>query len=383
MALEEEEETPRDLLLVAADLKFKLSLDRGDATTSEQLLEIITENKMVSFYEDCIRENLLEEDERLLGSMRKECEGLIQTAEEAIENADENEGETEVRIAKTKLAQLLTYMKDKDTAVAAWEDIQALSPGKKIDNALTLLRIALAYEDSDLFKRINPKCAELVEKGGDWDRRNRYFVYQGIQHLRERNFKTAAQLFLKVVPSFGATEVIDYNDFIFYTVLVNILHLDRVSLKKKVIDCPEIIQVIEQIDNLQPLLHSLYECNYNQYFQAVVGIMDQIKRDRVLVTHEKFLLHEYRHTGYDQFLRPYRSVTLKTMSDEFGLDIDFIEEDLCGFITEGRIKCAIDKVDGVVANRLYNERDIEYKGIVKRGDNLLNRMEKLSKYLLL
>jgi len=382
MALEEEE-TPRDLLLVAADLKFKLSLDRGDATTSEQLLEIITENKMVSFYEDCIRENLLEEDERLLGSMRKECEGLIQTAEEAIENADENQGETEVREAKTKLAQLLTYMKDKDTAVAAWENIQALSPGKKIDNALTLLRIALAYEDSDLFKRINPKCAELVEKGGDWDRRNRYFVYQGIQHLRERNFKTAAQLFLKVVPSFGATEVIDYNDFIFYTVLVNILHLDRVILKKKVIECPEIIQVIEQIDYLQPLLHSLYECNYNQYFQAVVGIMDQIKSDRVLVTHEKFLLHEYRHTGYDQFLRPYRSVTLKTMSDEFGLDVDFIEEDLCGFITEGRIKCAIDKVDGVVANRLYNERDIEYKGIVKRGDNLLNRMEKLSKYLLL
>ena len=73
-----------------------------------------------------------------------------------------------------------------------------------------------------------------MDKAGDWDRRNRFIVYQGIQALRERNFKSAGQHLLKVIPSFTATEVIDFNKLIFYVVLVNIIHLDRVNLKKKV-----------------------------------------------------------------------------------------------------------------------------------------------------
>jgi len=381
-----DDETPRDLLLDAADYKFYLSttpegVDLENSKT--ELLKIIKENNMIDFFNSCVAEGILEPNEMLVGKMEKEVEGLLAKAKEEIEKAENEEGEVEVRDAKLKEAQIITYARDKDAAVKAWEAIDGLSSTKRIDIQLTILRIALAYDDNELFRRVNSKCKDMVEKGGDWDRRNRMFVYQGVQFIRERNFKAASELFLKVAPSFTATEVIDFHHLILYTILTNILHKDRVSLKKEVVDSPEILGEIETMPSAKVMLHSLYECEYNKFFTSLVEIMKVIKADRFLSIHDKFLLHEYRFFAYDQFLRPYRSVTLETMSQEFGLSVEFLENDLCGFITEGKLKCAIDSVDGVVATRQYRQRDVEFQKVIKRGDNLINRLEKLSRTLLL
>lgn len=382
----DEDEAPRDSLLVAADLKFDLvALPDGVDTEASKakLLEVIEQNKMLDFFQKCVAEGLMDKNEVLEGKMEKEIEALLAKAKEEIESAIKNEGEVEVRDSKIKEAEIITLSKDKETAVKAWEAIDGLSTGKRIDFQLTLLRIALAYDDNELFRRVNLKCTDMVDKGGDWDRRNRMFVYQGLQFLRERNFKQAAAYLLRVVPSFTATEVVDYEKYIGYTVLANIFHQDRVSLKKEVVDCPEVLAEIDKMPEVKLMLHSLYECAYNDFFKALVNVMQRIKADRILSIHEKFLLHEYRLFAYDQFLRPYRSVTLETMSQEFGLSKEFLENDLCGYITEGKLKCDIDSVDGVVATTQYRQRDLEFNKTIKRGDNLINRLEKLSRTLLL
>jgi len=382
----DDEEAPRDSLLVAADLKFDLvALPDGVDTEASKakLLEVIEQNNMLDFFQKCVAEGLVDKNEVLEGKMEKEIEALLAKAKEEIESATKNEGEVEVRDSKIKEAEIITLSKDKETAVKAWEAIDGLSTGKRIDFQLTLLRIALAYDDNELFRRVNLKCTDMVDKGGDWDRRNRMFVYQGLQFLRERNFKQAAAYLLRVVPSFTATEVVDYEKYIGYTVLANIFHQDRVSLKKEVVDCPEVLAEIDKMPEVKLMLHSLYECAYNDFFKALVNVMQRIKSDRILSIHEKFLLHEYRLFAYDQFLRPYRSVTLETMSQEFGLSKEFLENDLCGYITEGKLKCDIDSVDGVVATTQYRQRDLEFNKTIKRGDNLINRLEKLSRTLLL
>jgi len=382
----DDETVPRDPLLVAADLKFDLVATPDGVDTdksAEKLLKVIEENNMLDFFQKCVSEGLLEKNPMLEGKMEKEVEGLLAKAKEEIENAEANEGEVEVRDAKLKEAQVITLAKDKDTAVKTWEAIDGLSSGKRIDIQLTLLRIALAYDDNDLFRRVNVKCTDMVDKGGDWDRRNRMFVYQGLQFLQERNFKQAAVYLLRVVPSFTATEVVDYETYIGYCVLANILHQDRVSLKKEVVDCPEILAEIDKMPEVKKMLHGLYECAYNDFFKALVNVMTMIKADRILSIHDKYLLHEYRLFAYDQFLRPYRSVTLETMSQEFGLSKEFLENDLCGFITEGKLKCDIDSVDGVVSTTQNRQRDVEFQKVIKRGDNLINRLEKLSRTLLL
>lgn len=75
----------------------------------------------------------------------------------------------------------------------------------------------------------------LFEEGGDWERKNRLKVYEGLYCMSTRNFKKAANLFLDSISTFTTYELFPYDTFIFYTVLTSIISLDRVSLKQKVI----------------------------------------------------------------------------------------------------------------------------------------------------
>jgi len=137
----------------------------------------------------------------------------------------------------------------------------------------------------------------LFEEGGDWERKNRLKVYEGLYCLSTRNFKKAADLFLDSISTFTTYELFPYDTFIFYTVLTSIISLDRVSLKQKVfkvmiwssvvqfscwlclsvsnfnwiwqvVDAPEILTVIGKIPHLSEFLNSLYDCQYKSFFSA-------------------------------------------------------------------------------------------------------------------
>ena len=74
----------------------------------------------------------------------------------------------------------------------------------------------------------------FIEKGGDWDRRNRLKVYRGLHLLSIRQFKRGGELLLDALSTFTATELVSYNDFVALTVISNTLTLSRPDLKKKV-----------------------------------------------------------------------------------------------------------------------------------------------------
>ncbi|KAM4107536.1 hypothetical protein ACB094_04G153100 [Castanea mollissima] len=73
----------------------------------------------------------------------------------------------------------------------------------------------------------------LFEEEGDWERKNRLKVCEGLYCMSTQNFKKAAGLFLDCISTFTIYELFPYDTFIFYTVLTSIIALDRVSLKQK------------------------------------------------------------------------------------------------------------------------------------------------------
>lgn len=75
----------------------------------------------------------------------------------------------------------------------------------------------------------------MIDQGGDWDRRNRLKVYKGVYMMAIRNFKEAADLFLDTVATFTSYELMDYKDFVKYTVYCSMIALDRPDLRKRVI----------------------------------------------------------------------------------------------------------------------------------------------------
>lgn len=109
----------------------------------------------------------------------------------------------------------------------------------------------------------------MVEAGSDWDRKNRLKVYEAMYLMTIRQFKKAAMLLLETISTFTAIELLDYQTYIYYTVLMAVVSLDRVTLKEKVINAPEILAVIDNIPHLNSLLNSIYNCQYAPFFVAL------------------------------------------------------------------------------------------------------------------
>ena len=61
--------------------------------------------------------------------------------------------------------------------------------GVKLDITFALLRIGLFYNDRSLIIENIEKAKKLIDEGGDWDRRNRLKVYEGLYCITIRDFK--------------------------------------------------------------------------------------------------------------------------------------------------------------------------------------------------
>jgi len=169
--------------------------------------------------------------------------------------------------------------------------------------------------------------------------------------------------------------------FVFYVILCALICVDRNTLRTKIIKAPEIIACIGEVEHLETLLNSFYNCNYDTYFNALVNILPSIQNDRFLSRHTQFFIRELRLVGYSQFLQSYRSVTMKSMADSFGISIDLLDQDLSRFIYAGRLFCKIDKVSGIVECTRPDAKHAQYAAVIKEGDILLNRLQKLARVI--
>ncbi|KAB2038128.1 hypothetical protein E1A91_D03G118300v1 [Gossypium mustelinum] len=350
---------------------------------SDEVLNSVQSNDMTSYYETLVTDKVLELDQSLLESMRAKNEEEIKKLDEKIADAEENLGESEVREAH--LAKSLYYIRigEKEKALEQLKvtESKTVAVGQKMDLVFYTLQIGLFYMDFDLISKSIDKAKNLFEGGGDWERKNRLKVYEGLYCMSTRNFKKAANLFLDSISTFTTYELFPYDTFIFYTVLTSIISLDRVSLKQKVADAPEILTVIGKIPHLSEFLNSLYDCQYKSFFLAFAGLTEQIKLDRYLHPHFRFYMREVRTVVYSQFLESYKSVTIEAMAKAFGVTVEFIDMELSRFIAAGKLHCKIDKVAGVLETNRPDAKNALYQATIKQGDFLLNRIQKLSRVI--
>jgi 26S proteasome regulatory subunit N7 len=116
----------------------------------------------------------------------------------------------------------------------------------------------------------------LIEEGGDWDRRNRLKVYEGLYNLSVRKFKEAATLFLDTVSTFTSYELMDYSTFVVYTVYVSMLAMPRNELREKVVRGAEILEVLHNQRDVREFLMFLFDCNYEKFFRRLGELMRQL-----------------------------------------------------------------------------------------------------------
>eukprot|EP01100_Stratorugosa_tubuloviscum_P003765 TRINITY_DN190_c1_g2_i1.p1 TRINITY_DN190_c1_g2~~TRINITY_DN190_c1_g2_i1.p1 ORF type:complete len:405 (-),score=145.50 TRINITY_DN190_c1_g2_i1:128-1291(-) len=385
--MEDESNIERLPDLEIAELIFLLTIPNhpkiNKSLITAQLNEKIQQQNMYPIYEYICETFKREINHTELERMKNQAAANLKEIEEKIEDAEKNLGDTEVRESLLAKAQFYTQIVHKENALTAFDVVYAktIAPGQRLDILFYLIKIGFFWQDNELISQNIEKAKILVEQGGDWDRRNRLKVFEALYTMSIRDFTKSGQLFLETLSTFTSYELFSYNTFIFYTVLITMVSLDRVSLKKKVIDSPEILTVILQIPHLSDFLNSFYNSNYKQFFISLAEIVDLINRDRYLSQHARYYCREMRIKAYSQLLESYRSVQLQSMADAFGISVEFLDRELSNFISSGRLHCKIDKVNGVVETNRPDSKNALYQTTIKQGDLLLNRIQKLARVI--
>lgn len=361
----------------------------GNAGAEELVIAVekaVVENEMAPYlhylYYD-LKLQGLEWDQSRYDSLVEANEKKIAALKEEIAKLEE-EDESEMDLLKkwTELGEYYAQIGDRENALETLKKTVELAPstGSKIDLILTISRIGFFFNDKIFTKKYLDEANDLIEKGGDWERRNRYKTYLGIYHISTRNFEEASKLLTESLSTFTSTELTTYESVAQYSLLAGALTFTRPELKKKLLESPEILSINSQSDDLLPifnLIKSLHSTEYKSFFPYLLETYDNIlTKNKYLSLHANYYLREMRVRAYSQLLESYRSLSLKSMATSFGVEPAFLEDDLCKFILNKKVNCVIDKVNGIIETNRADNKNIQYDNLIKSGDALLTKLQK-------
>lgn len=151
--------------------------------------------------------------------------------------------------------------------------------------------------------------------------------------------------------------------------------------REKVIRGAEIQEQLHGMKELRQYLQCLFDCEYGEFFRQLAWVEQQLKYDRLLAPHYGYYTRQMRILAYRQLLSSYRSLTLEKMAESFDVSPEFVDKELHQLIASGALHCKIDKVRRVVETNQLDNKNWQYQAVIKHGDILLNRIQKLSRVI--
>lgn len=121
----------------------------------QKLMIILSFTDMAPFYEEVCKDLDWPIDENLLESMKTRNREQLKALDDAIEDAEKNLGEAEVREANLKKSEHLCRIGEKDGAISAFRKTyeKTVSLGHRLDIIFHNIRIGLFYMDHDHITR--------------------------------------------------------------------------------------------------------------------------------------------------------------------------------------------------------------------------------------
>ncbi|BEJ18198.1 hypothetical protein CspHIS471_0704750 [Cutaneotrichosporon sp. HIS471] len=355
------------------------NVDRLRDEASSSLWKAIEKDEMAPYVRT---NNLKPPNDDLLPTLEKRNAEELESLDAKLKDAEENLGESEISELLRSKAMYLCRIGNKEAAIPALETAleKTTGLGARIDLVLAMVRMGLFSADTQLVISNIARAADLIDSGGDWDRRNRLKVYRALHCMSIRDFKEAAELLIDSLSTFTATELMEYEEFVALAVLAAAVGCDRKTVKAKILSSSEVTGCISSVTELHAMVEALYKSSYAAFFVALAEVEQRyLITNPILAPHARYYIREMRIKAYQQLLESYRSLTLERMSRSFGVSEAFIDRDLSRFIANGRIACTIDKVSGVITtDKLSSQNKTAlYEQFLKQGDLLLSDMHKL------
>lgn len=365
---------------------FLIGAGRASAEEKAQLMASIENDQLAPYYHYLFHDLKLPDMvwdqplyDRLAESNKAKETKLL---EKIAEVEKEDEGELETVKCWNQLGEFYAKIGDHTKATSTLRKTMELAPsiGSKIDVLLTIVRIGFFFDDKQAVKQVLEETNAMIEKGGDWERKNRYKTYLGVHLLSTRQFKEASKLLTDSLATFTSTELTTYEEIAQYALVAGSISLGRSDIKSKLIDAPEILSLgsgNSALNSVYSLTKSLHSCEYSTFFRYLLETNDQLLlRDKYLSPHANFYMREMRVKAYGQLLESYKALSLKSMSEQFQVSSAFLDEDLCKFIPNKKLNCVMDRVNGVVETNRPDNKNSQYQLLIKNGDALLTKLQK-------
>lgn len=385
---------PEELLQAVPDLKLSENISLLDSKYCKLEEREVIKNEICSSIEKNSMAPLLKflsNDMKLINTDQQFLDKLVESnnielnaINEKIKDAKDNYGDLEVRNCHYNKLAFYSRIGSKEKSLEELEvAIEKTVGGFKLELLFLGIRIGLFWNDLNLVSAFIKRSESVLKTTSDWERKNRFKVYQALFYLLTRNFSAASELFLDSITTFTAIELISFDRLIFYTVISSIISIDRKTIRSKLLSSPDILKVALQPDNkfLLEFIESFYNGSYREFFGGLINIVYMLQRDCYLSRHHKYYLRMVRMKAYIQYLEPYESVSILNMAESFGISQTFLEKDIVTFISSSKLSCTIDKVKQVIICNRKDKKMNHYNELIQKGDILLNRLQRLSRII--
>ncbi|KAF7457932.1 26S proteasome non-ATPase regulatory subunit 6 [Cryptosporidium felis] len=322
-------------------------------------------------------------DDLLKKMVSSNCDEL-KTIENKIKDAIDNYGDLEVRNSHYRKLVYFTRIGSKECSIKELEiAIEKTTGGLKLELLFLGIRIGLFWSDLKLLSSYIKRSRDQLKTTDDWERKNRFKVYQAIFYLISRNFSAASELFLDSLTTFTAVELLSFEKLIFYTVISSIFSVDRKVMKTRLLSCPDILKIALQPSHkyLLDFTENFYNGRYQEFFSILVDIIYKIQRDVYMHKHHRYYLRYIRMRAYIQYLEPFESVSIPRMAESFGVSPRFLEKDVITFIASSKLPCTIDRVKQLIVCKKVDPKIKSYYELTEKGDTLLNRLQRLTRII--
>ncbi len=381
-AYSEEQSIPLDPLITLLHHRHtftsQYSAPAEKAAAKERILELIFAQNMRPYYQMICDMLGWQFEQSRANEMDAINQKRLEELDAKIIDATENLGDIEVREALLAKCDFFARIGDADACIKFNLECskKTLAAGPKLDLCFQRIRVGIAFSNNDVAAKGLQDAYRLM-KEGDWERRNRLKVYEGLYYVFIRDFKRGSRLLLDSLATFASSEILDFKQFIFVTVVASLPVLSRKDLKTKIVDSPEVLSA--GLAEINELVSAIHQCRYRDVFPAMDKVCQSLRSFVFLSFHVNYFFRELRVLVLNQFLDSYSSVTLQSMAAAFNIPALILDQMLCTFISNERIFCKIDRVSGSVTTYRGNNTNFDYHKIVKNGDLLLNRIQKLSR----
>eukprot|EP00461_Guttulinopsis_vulgaris_P001191 UN01191 len=218
----------------------------------------------------------------------------------------------------------------------------------------------------------------LVNKDGDWDARNRFNIYQGLNHLFQNNFTGAAESFINSIQTYSSTDLLALDPAMTIAALLAVIRSPRKDFITKIVDSPEIIQSLLSAPIANQFIQTIYKCQYKEFYQLLPQLYNILSISPYFGHLAATYIKEARCVAYKQFLYSFQYVKIEAFAQKFGVSVEFIEDDVSYLIANGKLNCKINAIDNIIEVVQINDKMKQFNALVDTADKIVSRVNRLT-----